>query len=71
MSPVPSRQSLRPRAPGQTFELWRNAEGTYSFLPADSAARAGIAPGSELVWSVEARSFEDACAAQREFLGLI
>lgn len=70
MSPVPSRSRSVAVAAGHTYELWRDAEGTYSFFPADNgAARGRIGPGAQLVWSVEARSWDEAMRAQREYLG--
>lgn len=72
MSPVPSPVASRAKSPGQSYELWRDAEGTYSFFPADNqAARDRVGPGAEQVWSVEARSFEEAMRAQREYLGWV
>ncbi len=72
MSPVPSQVAIRTRTQGQRYELWRDAQGTYSFFPADNAAaRDRVGPDAEQVWSVEARSFEEAMRAQREYLGWV
>jgi hypothetical protein len=53
-----------------TYELWRDAGGTWSFFQRDNTkARARMTAQAELVWSVEAQSFEEALAAQKAYLG--
>jgi hypothetical protein len=70
----PASQPIRPAARAAssttTYELWRDAEGNYAFFPRDNAqARAGVGETSELVWSVEAASWDEAMAARRQYLG--
>lgn len=72
MSPV-SQQSrhatLRAAHPRKTYELWRDTDGNYAFFPRDNgSAREGVGQG-ELVWTVDAASWEEAVAAQRQYLG--
>ena len=69
MSPVPSCPA-HARVTSSTYELWRDVGGTWSFFPRDNAkARSRMGAGAELVWSVEAQTFDEALAAQREYLG--
>ncbi|MBX3467599.1 MAG: hypothetical protein KF878_11985 [Planctomycetes bacterium] len=69
MSPIQHQQPpASTRA--QVYELWRDAAGTYAFFPREhDAARATVADRGELVWTVEAASWEEAVAAQRRYLG--
>jgi hypothetical protein len=65
MSPV-SQHAKRSMVTRRVYELWRDVDGTYAFFPRDGD---GLAPAGELVWSVEAASWEEAVRAQREYLG--
>lgn len=78
MSPAPSNRPGRPApslsaAPSRTrvtYELWRDVHGNYSFFPrGNGPARDAVGPQGELVWSVEAESWDEAVAAQRQYLG--
>jgi hypothetical protein len=57
------------QAAKKRYELWREGN-SYSFFPEDSeSARRLLEPGAELVWEVEANSWEEAQARKHEFLG--
>lgn len=68
MSPIASHEqpTLATHGARQVYELWREVDGTYSFRPREAEGARGQA---ELVWSVEAESWEEAVAAQRRYLG--
>lgn len=67
MSPIgQQQQSSSTSSARKTYELWRELDGTYSFLPREGDAPRGQA---DLVWTVEADSWEEAVAAQRQYLG--
>lgn len=60
------------------YGLWRSPDGeALTFCrfdetqPADSDARrrAAIGPDDELLWTVEAASWEEACQARNDYLG--
>ena len=51
------------------FELWKVGAG-HTFFPEDNlAARDLLEPDAKLVWSVEARSWDEARTRMHEFLG--
>lgn len=68
MSPIGQQQqpTSLPASARKVYELWRELDGTYSFLP-----REGDAPRdhADLVWTVEAETWEEAVTAQRQYLG--
>lgn len=67
--PAPSLAAVRPSRTRKAYELWRDVDGNYSFFPRENGpARDAVAQG-ELVWTVEAESWEEAVAAQRQYLG--
>lgn len=67
MSPIGQQQPGSVTASARkVYELWRELDGTYSFFPREGDATRDQA---ELVWSVEADSWEEAVAAQRQYLG--
>jgi len=52
------------------YELWKEGNG-YSFFPSDNmSARKLLQPDATLVWTVEARSWEEAQRLKHEFLGI-
>lgn len=54
------------------YELWKESgEGAYSFFPADNeSARKLLSSAAELIWTVEADSWEEAQRKKNSYLGL-
>ncbi len=68
MSPIGQQQqpTTSPASARKVYALWRELDGTYSFVPhEDDASR----DHADLVWTVEADSWDEAVAAQRQYLG--
>lgn len=51
------------------FELWKLEKGYTFFSQDNESARSLLEPGAKLAWTVEAKSWEEARARMREFLG--
>jgi hypothetical protein len=52
------------------YELWLSQDGGYSFFAVDNeSARRMLNPEDQLVWIVEASSWEEASQAQYDYLG--
>lgn len=51
------------------FELWKVGTGHAFFEFSNEAARKLLPPNAQLVWSVEATSWEDARARMHRYLG--
>jgi hypothetical protein len=69
VSPIGQQQqpgSVTASSARKVYELWRELDGTYSFLPREGDA---TRPDADLVWTVEADTWEEAVAAQRQYLG--
>ena len=52
-----------------TYQLWQTAAGHAFFEENNQAAREFVGPGGALVWSVKAKTWEEARSRMHEFLG--
>ena len=54
----------------KTYELWHAASNnSYAFFERGAPHRGQLEPDAELVWTVEAASWDEACTKRNEHLG--
>ena len=51
------------------YELWSADDGYSFFAENNESTRCLLTAGEKLIWTVDASTWEEACAKQHEFLG--